>query len=184
MTRKSKIAESGSPKPGEPEYLMVGTLRRPHGLGGELLMDVLTDFPERLKRGTQLFVGSSRSEFTVGSSRTASNGMLLKLKGIDTPEAAGLYRNQPVYVTAADRPKLPAGQYYHHELLGSTVNTNEGKALGALADIMTTGANDVLVVRDEAGQEILIPNIPGVVLGIDKIGREILVKLPEGLLES
>ena len=42
-------ANSGSPPPGEPEYLLVGTLRRPHGLHGELLMEVVTDFPERLK---------------------------------------------------------------------------------------------------------------------------------------
>ena len=170
---------TGSPN-GEPIYLSVGFLRRPHGLRGEIIMDLHTDFPERMKSGRNLFVGEKHKSMTLTNTRPYQSGLLVKFKDIDTPEDAGLYRNQWVYVPAKDVP-LPEGQHYQHELLGLKVVDESDSPLGELVEILETGANDVFVVRDDAGKEILLPNIPSVILDLD-VGRGFLrVHLLEGL---
>jgi 16S rRNA processing protein RimM len=173
---------TGSPPIGEPEYLVVGFLRRPHGVKGEILMDVHTDFPERLKTGMTLFVGDQYQAMVVASRRPHASGMLVRFRGIKSPEEAGLYRNTWVYVPAANRPKLPEGEYYHHQFIGLNVVTDEGHDLGVLADIIETGANDVYVVRDAEGKDVLLPAIPPVILDIKLADRQMRVHLLDGLI--
>ena len=171
---------SGSPD-GEPVYLVVGFLRRAHGLRGELIMDLHTDFPERLKSGRKLFVGEEYRPVELASARTHAKGMLVKFKGIESPEEAGLFRNQWVYVRASDVPSLPEGKLYQHELFGFEVVDENGEALGQLVEILETGANDVYVVRNETGKEILLPAIPSVILELDAPRRVMRVHVLEGL---
>jgi len=171
---------SGSPN-GEPVYLTVGYLRRPHGLRGEIVMDLHTDFPERLKRGKKLLVTEAHTPLTIQSVREHQNGVLIKFGGIDTPEDAGKFRNQWVYVKASDVPPLPEGQLYQHELFGFQVVDENGNPLGELVEIIETGANDVYVVRDGLGREILLPAIPSVILDRDAEHRLMRVHLLEGL---
>jgi 16S rRNA processing protein RimM len=175
-------AEAGSPMVGEPEYLVVGFLRRPHGVKGEILMDVHTDFPERLKTGITVFVGESYQPMVIASLRYHASGLLVRFRGIKSPEEAGLYRNTWVYVPVANRPELPEGEYYHHQLIGLNVVTDEGRDLGVLVDILETGANDVYVIRAVDGNEVLLPAIPPVVLEIKLADRQMCVHLLDGLI--
>lgn len=167
-----------------PAYLAIGKLRRPHGVKGEILMDVLTDFPERIQTGATLLVGAEYTPLQLRSRRAHGNTLLVAFEGYDTPEAVGEWRNQIVYVTAADRPALPEGDYYHHQLLGLHVVSDAGQELGLLAEILETGANDVFVVRPESGPEILLPVIASVFLGVDLERGEIRVHLLPGLLSE
>ena len=170
---------TGSPD-GGPLYLSVGFLRRPHGLKGEIIMDLHTDFPERMKNGRELFVGDKHKPMILANVRPHQKGLLVKFKNVDTPEDAGLFRNQWVYVQTKDVP-LPDGEYYKHELIGLKVVDENGTPLGELAEILETGANDVYVVRDDSGRELLLPNIPSVILDLD-VGRGLIrVHLLEGL---
>jgi 16S rRNA processing protein RimM len=170
----------GSPD-GEPVYLVVGFLRRAHGVRGEMIMDLHTDFPERLRSGRKLFVGDEHKPMTLSGVRPHAKGMLVKFKGIETPEDAGLFRNQWVYVKATDVPALPEGKIYQHELFGFKVVDENDTPLGELVEIIETGANDVYVVKDEHGKEILLPAIPSVVLELDADRRLMRVHLLEGL---
>jgi 16S rRNA processing protein RimM len=170
----------GSPD-GEPVYLVVGFLRRAHGVRGEIIMDLHTDFPERLRSGRKLFVGNERKPITLSGVRPHAKGMLVKLKGVETPEDAVPFRNQWVYVRATDVPPLPEGKLYQHELFGFQVVDEDGQLLGELVEILETGANDVYVVRNEIGKEILLPAIPSVILETDPARRLIRVHLLEGL---
>ena len=179
----SKIG-SGSPTNGEPVYLVVGYLRRAHGVRGEMVMEVHTDFPERLKPKTKVFVGEDYQPMMIGSACNHGEGLLIKLDGLDTPEDAARYRNQLVYVTAADRPPLPKGKFYVHELIGFDVVDEEKNSIGTLSEIMQTGANDVYVVTRPDASEILLPVIPSVVLDIDADRRLIRVHLLDGLIED
>src|SRR4030095_4123965 len=111
---------------------------RPHGLHGDLLMEVYTDFPERLRVGTKVFLGEDHAPITISRIRLHNNGLLLGFKGVDTPEAAGRYPNLLVSVPTKDRPALPEGEYYHHQLIGLRVESEEGKTLGVLAEILVT----------------------------------------------
>lgn len=171
---------AGSPD-GEPVYLVVGFLRRAHGLRGEIIMDLHTDFPERLRRGRKLFVGEERQPVTLTGARRHAKGMLVKLQGIESPEDAIPFRNKWVCVRAADLPALPEGQLYQHELFGFQVMDENGNRLGELVEIIETGANDVYVVRDESGKDLLLPAIPSVILETDPARRVMRVHLLEGL---
>ena len=170
----------GSPI-GEPEYLAVGFIRRPHGIHGELIMDLHTDFPERFRVGRKLFVGDDHKPMTVGSVRPHARGLLISLRGIDSAEAAGQFRNTWLFVKTKDAPALPAGKYYKYQLIGLNVVDEEDKPLGTLTEILETGANDVYIVKDEAGKELLLPAIPTVVLDVQPESRFIRVHLLEGL---
>lgn len=174
--RSAESPVSGSPSIGEPEYLAVGILRRPYHLQGELLMEVLTDFPERLKRGSTVYVGERHSRMTIAGASRQTHGLAIRFAGFNSPEAAGQFRNQLVFVKAADLPALPQGTYYHHELIGFQVVSEDGKIIGNLKEILQTGANDVYVIRRDEGAELLLPVIEGVVLAIEPSAKRIRVR--------
>jgi 16S rRNA processing protein RimM len=186
MTAKNAPAnpgQTGSPEVGEPVYLSVGVLRRPHGLGGEMLMEVLTDFPERLQVGTRLFVGTKHAPMTLASVRGHNDGLLVRFRGVDNPEQAGKQRGNPVFVRADDRPALPEGEFYHHEVIGLRVVTEADEELGSLSEILITGANEVYIVKRPDGRELLLPAIEEVILKIDPQAGLVRVRLLPGLDE-
>lgn len=183
MPRKTHPADTGSGSPtGEPVYLTVGFIRRPHGIRGELIMDIHTDFPDRLRAGAKVFLGEERQPAKLASARPHGTSLLVSFRGTDSPEMAGRWRNTWVYVTAADRPPLPDGKVYQYQIIGLRVVTDEGRELGLLTEIIETGANNVYVVKAEDGKEILLPAIPDVILGIDLPNGEVKVHLLEGLV--
>jgi len=171
-----------SPSVGESLFLAVGKLRRAHGVHGEILMEILTDFPERIRLGNTLYVGDDHRPLRVRGRRKIQGGMLLLFDGYSSPEAVGALRNQTVFVPAASLPPLPEGEYYHHQIIGAQVITDEGQRLGLVTEILETGANDVAVVRPESGPEILIPLIASVLLSVDVERREVRVHLMSGIL--
>jgi len=173
---------AGSPGAGEPAFLVVGKLRRPHGVKGEMLMEVRTDFPERLRPGVTLYLEPEYSQLVLRSVRTHNNGLLVAFEGCDTPEQAGEFRNHLVAVETATRPKLPEGEYYHHQLIGLQVNTSTGQALGRVTEILATGAHDVLVVRGETGPEILIPLVDAFLREVNLAQGVMIVSLIPGML--
>ena len=172
---------SGSPV-GEPLYLSVGFLRRPHGLQGEIIMDLHTDFPERMQAGRKLFVGDDHKPMTLEAVRVHAKGLLVKFKDVETTEAAGVFRNQWVFIKAKDAPPLPDGKIYQYKLIGFKVVDENDNPLGILAEILETGANDVYIVKDDSGKELLLPAIPSVILDLDAGRRLIRVHVLDGLI--
>lgn len=175
---------AGSPPSGEPVFLAVGKLRRPHGLKGEILMEILTDFPERLKKGTTLYIGPEHLPLKLANVRRHDQGMLVAFNGYHTPETAGELRNLIAYVPSKDRPPLEEGEYYHHQLLGLKVYDEEETFLGKLTQILETGANDVLVVQPEGGSEILLPALESVILEVNLEEGKMRVHVLPGLLSD
>ena len=115
-------------------------------------MDLHTDFPERLQEGRTLFGGDDHTPLIVSGTRPHAKGLLVKFKGVETPEDAGQLRNQWVYVKSTDVPSLPEGKLYQHELFGFQVIDEHENLLGELVEIIETGANSVYVVRNESGK--------------------------------
>jgi 16S rRNA processing protein RimM len=162
--------------------LVVGRLGRPHGLQGELHIHILTDFPERLAAGTQVYIGDDYRPYKIGQLKKHGKNSLLQLDGVVSREAAALLRNTEVHVRTADLPALAEGEYYQHEVIGLRVVDEAGTDLGIVSEIISTGANDVLVVLGESRSEILIPRLDDVVLGIDLEAGLLTVRLPGGLI--
>ena len=173
---------SGSSIPGEPEFLVVGKLGKPHGLKGEIVMDVYTEFPERLKPGVVVYIGVQVQPLQISEVRSHSRGILLCFDGFNSREEVGELRNSLVQVRSADRPKWPQGDYYHHQLLGLQVIDEDDTIFGRITAIIETGANDVYVVQNENGAEVLIPAIDSVVQDIDLNENQVRVRLLPGLI--
>jgi len=175
---------SGSSSPGEPEFLVVGKLGRPHGMHGEIVLDVYTDFPERLKPGVKVYLGPQFQPLQITRRRPHSRGMLLYFDGYQTREQVSELRNLLVHVLTVDRPQLPEGEFYHHQLLGLEVIDENDARLGWVTEILETGANEVYIVEDSDGSELLIPAIESVILDIDLASNRIQVHLLPGLLQD
>ena len=175
---------AGSHSAGEPAFLAVGKVRRPHGVAGDVLVEVYTDFPERLQPETLVYAGEKHLPLTICRQRFHNDGLLLAFDGFTTPEQAGMFRNQILYIAAADASELPEGEFYFHELIGLSVTADTGELLGKLTEIMQTGANDVYVVTDAAGKELLLPAITEVILNVDMVSRSMLVHIIPGLLDD
>jgi 16S rRNA processing protein RimM len=173
---------AGSPMPGEPAYLAVGKLRHPHGVHGEILMEVYTDFPERFQPEEVLYLGPETGQLKLIKCRPHREGLLLTFDGYSTPEAVGELRNQVLYVRTSDRPPLANGEYYQHQLIDLTVISEEGVTIGPVSEILETGASDVLVIRPETGPEVLIPMAGAFIRNINLDKHEIIVHLIPGLL--
>jgi 16S rRNA processing protein RimM len=131
--------------------------------------------------GRKLFVGEEHQPMTLTSVRPHQLGLLVKFSGVETPEDAGKLRNQWVFIKAKDAPPLPDGKIYQYELIGFKVVDENDNPLGELVEILETGANDVYVVKDDSGKEILLPAIPSVILDLDPGTRLMRVHLLEGL---
>ena len=108
--------------------------------------------------------------------------VILKLKGIETPEQAETLRNCYIKMDRKNAKKLPEGTYYIADLIGLDVYSDDGKLLGKLDDIFNTGSNDIYVVKDELGKQILLPAISDVVKDINLEEKKIIVHILNGLI--
>ena len=171
---------AGSIGPVEPAYVLIGRLQKSHGVRGEITMRLMTDFPERIRRGKVIYVGSDFQPNKITGTRWKNDLLLLKLEGFDNPESVQELVGKDVFAAVKDLPTLAAGRYYHHQLIGLRVCEGD-ENLGVLAAIMETGANEVYIIDQPDGQELLIPAIPEVILKVDLEQKRMEVRLLEGL---
>ena len=166
------------------KYIAVAKFRRPHGLNGEALVAILTDFPERIVSGAKFLLGENYFPITIDSVRNHNDGLLLKFKEFPSRKSIEGKQNQLIYSSIDDSPELESGDYYHHQLLGFEIVDMEGLSIGFLVDILVTGANDVYVVRPTSGKEILLPASNEVVKDIISSEKKIIVELIPGLIHD
>jgi 16S rRNA processing protein RimM len=180
--RRLKKANQGpSPQGSGPSFLAVARIRRPFGVKGELLLEVLTDFPNRLMQNERFFIGGDRRPYAVESVRRHGREMLLRLEEILDRDSAERLRGEILYIRVDDLPPLPSGVYYLHQIEGLDVFTEDGERLGRVKEILKTGANDVYVVQGDKG-EILLPAIPQVIREVRLEEGRMVVRLMEGLV--
>jgi 16S rRNA processing protein RimM len=107
--------------------------------------------------------------------------LLITVEGYHDRDTAEALRGELVSIKLEDAAPLGPGEYYHHQIIGLSVITDEGEQLGTVAEIITTGANDVYVVRGQAG-EVLLPAIQSVIRKIEP--PRMVVHLLPGLREQ
>jgi 16S rRNA processing protein RimM len=155
----------------------VGRIVAPHGIRGELSVQPLTDFPDRFRVGARLWLDGVQRR--VQSSRWQARLVALKLDGIDDRNAAEAVRGHELQVPALHE-LTESDVFYQHDVIGLRVVDVEGQELGRVEDILSTGSNDVYVVRGERG-ELLLPAIEDVIKEIDVAGGSVTVELLPGL---
>jgi 16S rRNA processing protein RimM len=164
-----------------PEHLAVGRIVRPHGVRGELRILALSDLFEGIEPSTTIYLGQGKIPAVVSSIRPHKEGYLLTLEGCEDRDTAEQWRGDTVYLAFTDAAALPEDTYFHWQILDLEVKTEEGEILGKVVDIIETGANDVYVVADESGSELLLPAIASVILRVDLEQSRMVVNLLPGL---
>jgi 16S rRNA processing protein RimM len=166
----------------EPRYLAVGRITRPWGVRGELKAEILTEDPTRFEGLETVYVGPQCVPYRLERTRLHRGAVLLKLAGCDDRNAAEALRGLLVQVAIEDTLPLEEGEYWLYQILGLEVWTTEDELLGVVQEILETRANDVYVVQDKRGRQVLVPALDSVVLDINLEAGRMLVALPEGLV--
>jgi 16S rRNA processing protein RimM len=177
---------SGRERTPEPRYLAVGRILRPHGVRGELRVEILTDYPERLGQCADLYLAcpdspASVRRYPIERLRRHKEVLLLKLGGCDDRNDADELRGMLVQIPLEKAVPLEEGEYYHFQLIGVRVETENGEWLGQVIEVLETGANDVFIVRGPWG-EVLLPAVDDVVLELDLKSKRMVVHLLPGIL--
>ena len=166
------------------EYFEIGQIVNTSGLKGEIKVKPFTDDITKFNDFKTIYVSIKKElkEFKVEKVRFSKNMVFLKLKGIDTIEEAENYRNLYLKIKRDKDEKLEKDTYYIVDILGCKVYTDEQKELGEVIDVFSTGSNDVYVVKDELGKQVLLPAIKDVIKNVDIENKIITVHLMEGLI--
>ena len=171
------------PQP-EPRYLAIGRVQRPHGVRGELRVELFTAHPEHIAELDTLYVGDVYEPHEVLGVRMHQDLALILLRGYESRNAADTLRGATVYVALEDAVPLDDDEVYEYQLEGLTVVTDEGEPLGEIVEVFTApDANDVLIVHGPLG-EILIPVIEDVIIELDLEAGRVVVRLLPGLVQG
>lgn len=165
--------------------VVVGRIARPHGLAGEVAVNVETDFPEdRYRPGQSMFVaaGGRVRAVTVGTVRWHKGRPLVRFEGVETIDDAEALGRGDLRVEPDQLVPLEAGTYFHHDLVGCEVVTAGGEEVGQVVKVEGPMVGSLLVVRGRRG-DVLIPLAEHICVSVDPAARRIVVAPPEGLLD-
>lgn len=167
------------------EQLMeIGQIVNTYGIKGFLKVVPYTDDIKRFEKLKSIYIQTKKSLETVivEEVKYAKNLVLLKIKGIDNINDAEIYKNCYIKIDRSDAVELPEDSYFIIDLIGIKVYTDEGEELGNIIDVFPTGANDVYVVKNELGKQVLLPAIGDVIKNVDIKNKKMVVHLIEGLV--
>jgi 16S rRNA processing protein RimM len=182
----------GSPDPSgrtpPPDRLIVGRVLRPHGVRGELSVEVLSDAPERFAPGAELGVGDPDGPeplrtAVVAAARRHQGRLLLSFAGVDDRDAADRYRGAWLSIPATEARPLAPDEFWPHQLVGLAVVDRQGRERGRVADVVPGAAHDLLSVELPGGASVLVPAVAALVTVELDAGR-VLVEAVPGLLDE
>ncbi len=166
------------------EILQVGVVTTTHGVRGEVKVYPTTDDAKRFKKLKEILLdtGKQKVRLEIEEVKFFKQMVILKFIGIDTLEEAAKYRQAGLYVSREDAVKLGRDEYFIADLIGVKVYDEDDELIGSLEDVLTTGANDVYVIRMTDGRELLLPAIRQCVLDVDVEQGRMKVHVLEGLI--
>ena len=160
--------------------LVAGEVGKPHGLGGEVYVDRISDDPDRFGPGSKLIHADGR-ELVVAGSRSHRNRMLVKFEGVDDRTAAEGLRGT-LMIPSEEARSLEDDEYWPHELAGCMVVLGDGTAVGEVAEVVPAPAHDLLQIRTPSGDR-LVPIVKDIVVAVDVAAGRITIDPPAGLLD-
>lgn len=165
--------------------LVVGTVRRPHGLDGEVSVDVATAFPQRFRPGLALLWrrGPESRHLVIAAARAHGSRWLLRFEGVHAADGArGLARGE-LSVAEKERFPAPEGFYYSDQVAGWRCENKDGKSLGCVEGLEASPAGPLLTIRTPEGKSALVPFVASIVVRIEDGERRIVLDPPEGLFD-
>ncbi len=166
------------------DFLEIGQIVNSYGIKGFFKVVPFTDDITRFDNLKNIYIERNKKleSKEIEEVKYHKNLVLLKIKGIDDINDTEQYKNCYLKIDRKDAIGLPEDTYFITDLMGIEVFTEEGKHLGNIVDIFPTGSNDVYVVKDESGNQILLPAIGEVIKKVDVTARKMIVKLISGLI--
>lgn len=177
------------------QSVLVGKIVGTHGFAGGVRATVLSDVSYRFDTGQVLYIlgqpyvisSSSLASFKSNPnssskkhSKPSGGQIILQFQGLDSEDSAKDLLGEELTVPETAVPKLPEGEYFHYQIVGLQVLTEEGEDLGSVREILETGSNDVYVTSGDSG-ELLIPALADVIREIRLSDGVMVVSLPDGL---
>lgn len=165
--------------------LVVGQILRPHGIRGEVVVDVRTDEPaQRFAVGSVLVADPPAGPLTVEAARPHQGRLIVAFDGVADRTLAEDLRGLVLYVDSADVPPSDdPDEFGDHELVGLAAVTPEGERLGEVERVEHAPACDLLVLRRLDGGTALVPFVKAMVPEVDLAAGRVVLTPPEGLLE-
>lgn len=163
------------------EKIKIGKIVNAVGLKGEVKVYNYSDSEEVYERTPEIYAGDKLLQ--VQNVRMQKNMVILKLSGIDDRNAAEAAKGTELFITEADLPELPEGQFYIRDLIGMEVEEQGGSFHGVVTDVLQNTAQDIFEVERDDGKKVLIPKVDAFVQKIDGKERLITVTLIEGLTD-
>lgn len=166
--------------------LEIGQIVNSYGIKGFLKVVPYTDDINRYSKLKEIFIEKNKKliKMQIEEVKYHKNLVLLKLKGIDDINDTLEFKNCYIKIDRSDAINLPEDSYFIVDLIGLEVFTEAGKSLGNLVDVFPTGSNDVYVVKNELGKQILLPAIGDVIKEVDIESKKMIVHLLEGMQDE
>ncbi len=167
------------------ERFQVGIITASHGVRGEAKIFPTTDDPKRFRRLKEVLLDADGKEtlLEIESVKFFKKYVILKFKGIDTPEEVQKLRQKSLYVTRENAVRLGRNEYFIADLMGLLVQNEDGEEIGVLREVLETGANDVYLIDLKDGRELLLPAIKECVLSVDVEAGQMRIHILDGLLD-
>ena len=166
------------------EYLEIGQIVNSYGIKGFLKVVPFTDDITRFEKLKTVYIQykNNLEEVEIEEVKFHKNLVLLKVKGVNTIEDTLKYKNCYLKINRKDAVVLPEDTYFIVDLIGTKVYDQDENNIGTIIDVFPTGSNDVYVVKNELGKQILLPAISSVIKQVDISNKKMKVNLIEGLV--
>ena len=167
------------------ELVPLGKVLKVHGVRGKVKIAPFGETLEQLGRGRVVYHRHPEkgwSPLVIEKVQRQPKFLIVAFRGVWNRDQAEFLRGKEIFLPASQLPELEEGEYYHYQLIGMRVIDSKGEVLGKLAEIITTGSNDVYVVR-KSNAEVLIPAVEGVVKEVNVRQKTMVVEIPEGLMD-
>ena len=168
------------------DWLIVGCAGKPHGIHGDVLVAIITDFPERLRDGVCFGLGGETAPeefFEVHRVRYHKGQWLLSVRGVRDRETIEGWRGRFLFLPEQALEELPEGFYYEHQLVGLECRAPDGATLGRVTGLDPGTEQSRLVVR-RGNREFLVPYVPEIVREVDIEAQTVVIDAPAGLLDD
>lgn len=180
-----RVRDSGIDPAGDSGFVSIGYIAKIFGIKGDVKVIPLTDVPDRytnLRKVTIQKRSGERKEYSLKGVSAIRGGLRISFTPAITVSEAEEIVGGYITVPEKEVPGLAKDCYYHFEIMDMEVYTGDGRYLGRIAEILSTGSNDVYVVRDQNNKEYMIPAIHDVVKEVDTKAKRMIISVMEGLL--
>ncbi|MFC2950132.1 ribosome maturation factor RimM [Virgibacillus sediminis] len=165
----------------------IGKIVNTHGIRGDVKVLRISDFEDRFDTGKKVYIADENDAqpqvLTIAAHRQHKGFDLIRFEGYENINDVEQFKGKNLKISEDQLTELEENEFYYHEIIGCEVYTSSGDMLGVIKEILSPGANDVWVVKQPKGKEILLPYIEEVVKDVDVEAKKVTIEPMEGLLD-